>query len=140
MIKSGIETLRAIQMASVASDVVYKRLGISPSPQGEPRSGLNAGCDAKTVKAVVGRTVFRSTDESGIWTRIETRDFIVGKALIDFEPQVVPAACRWSRPIGKRPTRSESEGERRGISRALFQIRTSSQVDKGVDYGRRKKS
>ena len=88
MIKSGIETLRAIQMASVASDVVYTRLGISPSPQGEPRSGLNAGCDAKTVKAVVGRTVFRSTDESGIWTRIETRDFIVGKALIDFEPQV----------------------------------------------------
>ena len=124
MIKSGIETLRAIQMASVATDVVYRRLG------GE----------ALTVKAVVGRTVFRSTDESGIWTRIETRDFIVGKALIDFEPQVVPAAGRWSRPIGKRPTRSESEGERRGISRALFQIRTSSQVDKGVDYGRRKKS
>ena len=72
MIKSGIETLRAIQMANVATDVVYRRL-----------SG-----DAKTVKAVVGRTVFRSTDESGIWTRIETRDFIVGKALIDFEPQV----------------------------------------------------
>ena len=72
MIKSGIETLRAIQMASVASDVVYKRLG----------------GDAKTVKAVVGRTVFRSTDVDGIWTRIETRDFIVGKALIDFEPQV----------------------------------------------------
>ena len=72
MIKSGIETLRAIQMASVASDVVYRRLG----------------GDSKTVKAVVGRTVFRSTDESGIWTRIETRDFIVGKALIDFEPQV----------------------------------------------------
>ena len=124
MIKSGIETLRAIQMASVATEVVYKRLG----------------GDAKTIKAVVGRTVFRSTDESGIWTRIETRDFIVGKALIGFEPQVVPAACRWSRPIGKRPTRSESEGERRGMSRALFQIRTSSQVDKGVDYGRRKKS
>ena len=72
MIKSGIEALRAIQMANVASDVVYRRLG------GE----------ALTVKAVVGRTVFRSTDESGIWTRIETRDFIVGKALIDFEPQV----------------------------------------------------
>ena len=124
MIKSGIETLRAIQMASVATDVVYKQLG----------------GDAKTVKAVVGRTVFRSADVDGIWTRIETRDFIVGKALIDFEPQVVPAACRWSRPIGKRPTRSESEGERRGISRSLFQIRKPSQVDKGVDYGRRKKS
>ena len=72
MIKSGIEALRAIQMANVASEVVYRRLG------GE----------ALSVKAVVGRTVFRSTDESGIWTRVETRDFIVGKALIDFEPQV----------------------------------------------------
>ena len=72
MIKSGIETLRAIQMASVASDVVYRRLG------GE----------AKTVKAVVGRTVFRSTDESGIWTRIETRDFIVSKGQMDFEPEI----------------------------------------------------
>ena len=72
MIKSGIETLRAIQMESVATDVVYNRL-----------------CgDAKSVKAVVGRTVFRSTDADGIWTRIETRDFIVGRALIDFEPQV----------------------------------------------------
>lgn len=72
MLKGGIETLRAIQMASVASDVVYRRLG------GE----------AKTVKAVVGRTVFRSTDESGIWTRIETRDFIVSKGQIDFEPEI----------------------------------------------------
>ena len=88
MIKSGIEALRAIQMANVASDVVYRRLGISPSPQGEPRSGLNAGCEALTVKAVVGRSVFRSTDVDGIWTRIETRDFIVGKGQIGFEPQV----------------------------------------------------
>ena len=72
MIQSGVEHLRAIQMQSVASEVVYKRLG------GE----------AKTVKAVVGRTVFRSTDVDGIWTRIETRDFIVTKGQIDFEPQV----------------------------------------------------
>ena len=72
MIKSGIETLRAIQMANVATDVVYRRLG----------------GDAKTIKALVGRTVFRSTDVDGIWTRVETRDFIVGKGLIGFEPQV----------------------------------------------------
>ena len=72
MIQSGVEHLRAIQMQSVASEVEYRRLG------GE----------AKTVKAVVGRTVFRSTDVDGIWTRIETRDFIVGKTLIGFEPQV----------------------------------------------------
>jgi hypothetical protein len=72
MLKGAIEALREIQMANVASEVVYRRLG------GE----------SKTVKAVVGRTVFRSTDESGIWTRIETRDFIVSKGQMDFEPQV----------------------------------------------------
>ena len=72
MIKSGIEALRAIQMANIASDAVYRRLG------GE----------ALSVKAVVGRTVFRSTDESGMWTRIETRDFIVPRELLPSEPQV----------------------------------------------------
>ena len=64
--------MRAIQMQSVASEIVYRRLG----------------GDALSVKAVVGRTVFRSTDVDGIWTRIETRDFIVTKGQIDFEPQV----------------------------------------------------
>ena len=72
MIQSGIGHLRAIQMQSVASEVVYKRLG------GEPLA----------VRAVVGRTVFRSTDADGIWTRVETRDFIVPKELLPFEPQV----------------------------------------------------
>lgn len=72
MVKSGIEHLRAIQMASVAADVVYRPLG------GE----------AISLKAVVGRTVFRSTDESGMWTRVETRDFIVPKELLASEPQV----------------------------------------------------
>ena len=72
MIQSGVEHLRAIQMQSVASEVVYRRLG------GE----------AKTVKAVVGRTIFRSTDVDGIWTRIETRDFIVPKEFLASEPQV----------------------------------------------------
>ena len=72
MIQSGVEHLRAIQMQSVASEVVYRRLG------GE----------AKTVKAVVGRTIFRSTDVDGIWTRIETRDFIGPRGTLGFEPQV----------------------------------------------------
>ena len=72
MIQSGVEHLRAIQMQSVASEIVYKRLG----------------GDALSVKAVVGRTVFRSTDVDGIWTRIETRDFIVPKELLASEPQV----------------------------------------------------
>ena len=64
--------MRAIQMQSVASEIVYKRLG----------------GDALSVKAVVGRTVFRSTDVDGIWTRIETRDFIVPRELLSSEPQV----------------------------------------------------
>ena len=64
--------MRAIQMQSIASEIVYKRLG----------------GDALSVKAVVGRTVFRSTDMDGIWTRIETRDFIVPRELLSSEPQV----------------------------------------------------
>ena len=72
MLKSGIDALRAIQMANIASDVVYRRLG------GETAA----------IMAVVGRTVFRSTDESGIWTRVETRDFIVAKELLSQEPEV----------------------------------------------------
>lgn len=72
MLKSGIDALRAIQMANVASDAVYRRLGGESVP----------------IKAVVGRTVFRSTDNSGIWTRVETRDFIVAKELLSQEPEV----------------------------------------------------
>ena len=72
MIQSGIAHMRAMQMQSVASEIVYKRLG----------------GDALSVKAVVGRTVFRSTDVDGIWTRIETRDFIVPKEFLASEPQV----------------------------------------------------
>ena len=87
MVKSAIEHMRAIQMQSLAVEVGYTPLG------GETR----------TIRAVVGRTVFRSTDESGIWTRIETRDFIVGKALIDFEPQVVPAPLL-GHPLRGRPS------------------------------------
>ena len=72
MIQSGIAHMRAIQMQSVASEVVYRRLGDEPL----------------SVRAVVGRTVFRSTDVDGIWTRVETRDFIVPGGTLGFEPQV----------------------------------------------------
>ena len=64
--------MRAIQMQSLAVEVGYTPLG------GE----------ASTIRAVVGRTVLRSTDVDGIWTRIETRDFIVPKELLASEPQV----------------------------------------------------
>lgn len=72
MVKSAIEHMRAMQMRSLAVEVGYTPLG------GE----------ARTVRAVVGRTVFRSTDENGIWTRIETRDFIVPKEQLPSPPQV----------------------------------------------------
>ena len=72
MVKSAIEHMRAIQMRSLAAEVGYTPLG------GETR----------TIRAVVGRTVFRSTDERGIWTRIETRDFIVPKSELAEPPQV----------------------------------------------------
>ena len=92
MVKSAIEHMRAIQMQSLTVEVGYTPLG------GE----------ARTIRAVVGRTVFRSTDMDGIWTRIETRDFIVPKELLASEPQVVPAACRRLRPIGKQPVRAKA--------------------------------
>ncbi len=72
MIKSAIEHMRAIQMQSLAVEVGYTPLG------GE----------ASTIRAVVGRTVFRSTDVDGIWTRIETGDCIVSKEQLSSEPQV----------------------------------------------------
>ena len=71
MLKSGIDALRAIQMANIASDVVYRRLG------GETAA----------IKAVVGRTVFRSMNEYGAWVRTETRDFIIPAGQLDLEPQ-----------------------------------------------------
>ena len=71
MIKSAIEHMRAIQMQSLAVEVGYTPLG------GE----------AHTIRAVVGRTVFRSTDVDGIWTRIETRDFIVRADQLGLEPR-----------------------------------------------------
>ena len=71
MVKSAIEHMRAIQMQSLAVEVGYTPLGGETS----------------TIRAVVGRTVFRSADESGIWTRIETRDFIVAAGALDAPPE-----------------------------------------------------
>ena len=72
MIRTGIESLRAALAACSSVEVVYKPLGGG----------------ALAVMAVAGRTVFRSPDESGMWTRIETRDFIVPRELLPSEPQV----------------------------------------------------
>ena len=70
MIRTGIDALRASQLAVLAVDATYRR-----------------GAEERRVKAVVGRTVFRSMNEYGAWTRTETRDFIIPSAQLDIEPQ-----------------------------------------------------
>ena len=60
MIRRGLAALRLMQYEVLADDVTYSRDGA-----------------AKAVKAIVGRTLFRSTNDSGHWTRTETRDFII---------------------------------------------------------------
>ncbi len=70
MLRSGIKALRAAQLRFVAVKAEY-------SP---------AGGETRTVDAVMGRTSFRATDESGIWTRVEMRDFIVPASQLAAEP------------------------------------------------------
>ena len=72
MIKAGIEHLRKIQQSCCAVDVEYK-----------PLDGA-----ARTIKATIGRTVFKAQDASGIWTRFESKDFIVNKDQLPSPPQV----------------------------------------------------
>ena len=71
MIEAAIDTLRAVQDELLASEAEYIRLGGG----------------TKTVRAVPGRTVFRSVNDVGAWIRIETRDFIVAAKEMDAEPQ-----------------------------------------------------
>ena len=71
MIGSAVKSLRDIQSGVLSRPVVYKRGGTEFN-----------------VSAVPGRTVFRSSNEYGAWVRTETRDFIVPKELLPFEPQV----------------------------------------------------
>lgn len=70
MIRAGIDALRSAQLDHLASDATYRR-----------------GAEARSVKAVVGRTVFRSVNEYGAWMRTETRDFIIPACQLDLEPQ-----------------------------------------------------
>jgi len=69
MIKSGIDALRAAQESVLAEDAVYRR-----------------GAATTDVRAVVGRTVFRTSNSYGEWVRTETRDFIVAAGILPFEP------------------------------------------------------
>ena len=70
MIRSGISALRMMQYEILADDVAYRH-----------------GGSAKTVRAIAGRTVFRSTNEYGEWTRTETRDFIIRADQLDAPPE-----------------------------------------------------
>ena len=70
MIRSGIDALRSAQLDVLSSDVTYRRGGMETN-----------------VKAVVGRTVFRSTNDYGVWVRTETRDFIVRADQLGLEPR-----------------------------------------------------
>ena len=70
MIRTGIDALRAVQLDFLVSDATYRR-----------------GAEARSVKAVVGRTVFRSMTEYGAWVCTETRDFIIPAGQLDLEPQ-----------------------------------------------------
>ena len=69
MIRSGIDALRTSQIDVLAVDVTYRR-----------------GTEERRVRAVVGRTVFRSQNDYGAWVRTETRDFIIPAGDLDLEP------------------------------------------------------
>ena len=68
MIETGMDALRAAQIDALATDAVYRR-----------------GADERSVKAVLGRTVFRSQNDYGAWVRTESRDFIVTAEQLDIK-------------------------------------------------------
>ncbi len=71
MLERAIRVLRRVQAENVAIMAEYT-----------PAAGA-----AREVCAVMGRTSFRAADESGIWTRVEMRDFIVPSSQLDAEPE-----------------------------------------------------
>ena len=70
MIRSGIAALRLMEYEVLADEVTYRH-----------------GSSAKTIKAIAGRTVFRSTNDCGNWVRTETRDFIIRTGELDIFPE-----------------------------------------------------
>ena len=60
MIGSALESLRRIQSDVLSRPIIYRHNGREIH-----------------LSAVLGKTVFRSTDEYGTWMRTESRDFIV---------------------------------------------------------------
>ena len=70
MIGAAMKALRAMQLDALATDVVYRRGGL-----------------AVAVKAVVGRTWTRSTNEYGEWVKTPMRDYIVPEGQFAFFPE-----------------------------------------------------
>ena len=70
MIRSGISALRMMQYEILADTVSFRH-----------------GLSAKEIRAIAGKTVFRSTNEYGNWVRTETRDFIIRADQLDAPPE-----------------------------------------------------
>ena len=70
MIRSGIAALRMMEYEVLADEVTYRH-----------------DSSVKTIKAIAGRTVFRSTNDCGNWVRTETRDFIIRADQLDAPPE-----------------------------------------------------
>ena len=92
MIRTGIDALRSAQLDFLVSDATYRR-----------------GAEARSVKAVVGRTVFRSMTEYGAWVRTETRDFIIPAGQLDLE-RPLPKGDKGAYEVhGRRSMSAETE-------------------------------
>lgn len=71
MLRQGAEWLSAQRQQHVATDVQYHRFGGGTS----------------SVKATLGKTVFRAENEFGVTVRVHSFDFIISSMELGFEPQ-----------------------------------------------------
>ena len=70
LLRQAIDWLRDAEFSTLVEPVVYHRPGRAPA----------------SVNAIVGRTVFKQTNESGAFVRTQTRDFLIGRNNLDREP------------------------------------------------------
>lgn len=70
MIESAINSLREAQQDILSHRVAYMR-----------------GGEGGMVRATIGRSAYRTTNECGAWVRVEMLDFIFRKGELNLEPQ-----------------------------------------------------
>ena len=70
MIEAALESLRAMQGDVLGKDATYRR-----------------GSEDIPLRVVVGRSAFRSQNDSGVWMRTSSHDFIVAKDALGFAPE-----------------------------------------------------